>query len=109
MKTHLSGRCPLRETPEASAAFHEYAALEDRSLENLAKARHAKLEEQARIQGHTRPIPTINTLLSQFKKWSTAHGWQERVKVYDAQQIEKERVKRQKAIDMMNERHSQIG
>jgi hypothetical protein len=80
---------PMKETPKAAKAFEEYCAMEDRSLR--------KLEDKT------------GTKLSQLGVWSREHNWQERIKVYDAEQVEKERVERQKAIQKMNQRHAMIG
>ena len=80
----------MRETPKAAKAFEEYCAMGDeRSLRAL--------EDK------------IGTKLSQLGTWSREHKWQERVKVYDAAQVEQERKKREREIAKMNERHAMIG
>lgn len=86
----------MRETPKASAAYAEYAAMgPTRSL--------AKLFEQLR---QTNPkSPPIETL----KAWSAAHGWQERVKDHDAAIIADKEAQRLAAIERMNERHALLG
>ncbi len=98
----------MRETPEAARAFEEYYDLgDDRSLLLLAEARHQKL--QALNQGDTKKTPTAATLLRHFKEWSVEHKWQERIIARDRAQAEKERKKRLKAIQQMNDRHALIG
>jgi hypothetical protein len=85
----VSEQRPMKETPKAAKAFEEYCAMQDRSLR--------KLEDKT------------GTKLSQLGVWSREHNWQERIKIYDAEQVEKERVERQKAIQKMNQRHAMIG
>ncbi len=86
-----------QETPEAAAGYAEYAAMgQGRSLEGLV---------QQRVQNGSKASRRLATI----KEWSSKYNWQERIKLYDAAQIERERVKRQKAIDAMNDRHAMIG
>ncbi len=100
----------MRETPEASLAFERYYDLhEDRTLALLAQTMHREITAQQNSQGSTKLIPTEATLLSRLKKWSTEHRWQERVIERDKAQAERERKKRAKALEAMNERHAQIG
>jgi hypothetical protein len=98
----------MRETPEAARAFEEYYDLgEDRTLLLLARKR---LQEMiTKNQDTTKKLPTTATILANIKKWSTEHKWQERIVVRDRAQAEKERKKRLKAIQAMNERHALIG
>lgn len=87
----------MRETPKAAAAYEEYAAMgPSRSLRKLAE----KLN-----QTNSKPIATEATLMA----WSSEHGWQERVKLYDAERIEEKRRKQEAEIEKMNERHALIG
>lgn len=80
----------MRETPRAAAAYEEYAAMgPSRSLRKLADK--------------------SGTKLAQLGEWSTEHGWQERVKLYDAERIEERRQKQEAEIEKMNERHALIG
>lgn len=91
----------MRETPQAAAAYHEYAALgPDRSLRALA--------EKLRQDGGK-----VTARLRTLEQWSSTHHWQERVKLYDAARIEEARrereAKRNAEIEKMNERHALIG
>lgn len=90
----------MRETPQAAAAFEQYYDLEDRTLENLA---------QQLYQKQSKPIPTLATHLSRLKKWSAAHGWQERVIARGQEEAARLRKKKDKKIEAMNERHAMIG
>lgn len=83
----------MDETPKAAAAYAEYEAMGvSRSL--------AKLAEQH--QQYAKSIPLL-------KRWSSEHHWQERVKAFDLAQIEAKRLERERQIELMNERHAQIG
>lgn len=85
-----------QETPKAYAAFLEYCALGPvRSLEKLATT------------WKTYGKPTAN--LRQLETWSSAHKWQDRVKLYDAERAEEKRLKNEAAIDAMNERQALMG
>ena len=87
----------MRETPQAAAAYNEYAALgPDRSLRKLAD----KLGQSGGKPG---------AKLSTLELWSSQHRWQERVKVYDAARAEERRRKHDADIERMNERHAAIG
>jgi hypothetical protein len=98
----------MRETPEASLAFEQYYDLgEDRSLALLAQKKRQEII--AENQDATRKIPTEAALLTNLKKWSSEHKWQERVIARDRASAERERRKRDKAIEAMNERHAMIG
>jgi len=80
----------MRETPQAAAAYHEYAAMgPERSLRALSDK--------------------TGTKLAQLGVWSSTHRWQERCKLYDAERIEERRRKRDADIERMNERHALIG
>jgi ethanolamine ammonia-lyase large subunit len=87
----------MRETPKAAAAFEEYAAMgPSRSLRKLAE-KHS--ESTAKAQQISR----------QLAEWSSAHRWQERVRRYDADRIEEQRVKKDAAIEAMNEVQATLG
>lgn len=86
----------VRETPKSLEAFAEYCALEDRSLEKLAK-----------IWRRSNGKPASN--LRQLQEWSRLNGWQQRVADYDVAKIKDREAKKQAAIDAMNERQAAIG
>lgn len=77
------------ESPKAAAAFARYCVQPDRSLRKLADE--------------------TGTKLAQLGKWSRLFDWQERVKQYDTELIERQaaakRKARDKAIEDMNQRH----
>lgn len=100
----------MKETPDAALAFERYYDEgEDRSLAKLAKKMHQEILEKQVSQGYTKRSPTVATVLAQLKRWSTEHGWQEKVIARDRKRAENERKKRDKAIEDMNLRHAQIG
>ncbi len=83
----------MRETPQAAQAFEDYYDLgDDRSIRKLAES-------------NQKYIKSVSKLL----KWSTEHGWQERVKVRDRERAEAKRKKHDAEIEEMNKRHTQIG
>lgn len=87
----------MRETPKASAAFHEYCLLgPSRSLRKLADRLH---------QFTPKSPPGIDTL----KMWSSEHNWQERVKEFDKEQAEERLRKQQQEIEKMNQEHALLG
>lgn len=97
-------RLPQRETRQAAAAYATYAALgPDRSLSKLAEhqwqSKGAKGERE-------RAIRSIRT---QLGLWSSQHRWQERVKEYDRQQIEKKRRQRDAELEKLNEEQAKYG
>src|SRR5579884_3930561 len=80
----------MRETPKASAAFLEYAAMgPERSLRKLADK--------------------MGTTLAQLGTWSREHRWQERAMQYDKERAEEKRRKQEAELEKMNERHAMIG
>jgi hypothetical protein len=89
---------PKRETPKAAAAFAVYCTLgpTNRSLKALA--------------AHLGKSPGYESILS---RWSKEFRWQERVKKYDLDLIERkaesERKKHEQEIEQMNDRHASIG
>lgn len=86
-------RSPLRETPRAAAALSDYLLLgPDRSLEKLVK--------------HYGKKPSY---VRQLQRWSSAFHWQERVRIFDAEEAEKRRKKNAEAIERMNEEQALIG
>lgn len=92
---------PMRETPDAVKAFEEYYDLGDgRSLDLLA---------QQRYQRQAKPKPTVPTILSRLKVWSSAHHWQDRLVQREQEEAEKARKKRTRQVEKMNERHILIG
>lgn len=96
----------MKETSIAFRAFERYYDLGDgRTLEKLAYQIQAD-QKQTKSRPKEQTIPTI---LAQLKKWSVAHGWQDRIIERDRAEAEKEREKRNKAIQAMNERHALIG
>jgi hypothetical protein len=100
----------MRETPDSALAFERYYDLgEDRTLALLAQKMRQEMIRQQQILRDTKPIPTEATLLSRYKKWSKAHKWQEHVIQRDRAQAEKDRKKRLKAIEQMNDEHSLFG
>lgn len=87
----------MHETPRAAAAFEEYAAMgSSRSLRKLAKQRDKSGTKAGQI-------------LKQLGKWSSDHGWQERVRQYDKERIEEKRLQREAEIEEMNARHAEVG
>ncbi len=105
----LSFRKPVpKESPKAAAAFEQYYDLgEDRSLLLLAQKRRQELI--AKNQSATKSLPSEASLLANLKKWSVTHHWQERVKDYDAKEVEKKRKKRQAELEKMDDQHAIIG
>ncbi len=86
-----------KETPRAAAAFADYCALgPGRSLAKLA-ARNGDTPSK------------IRSLKRQYEAWSSEHGWQERVKLYDRERAEERRLKLEAEIEAMNARHAGIG
>lgn len=89
---------PAKETPKASAAFAEYAAIgHDRSLDRLAGI--------LAIRYHRNKT----TVQRQLQDWSRWWNWQERVIEYDRGVIEEKRKQREAAIEQMNEEHAKFG
>lgn len=83
----------MKETPQAAQAFEDYYNLgDDRSIRKLAES-------------NQKYIKSVSKLL----KWSTEHGWQERVKARDRERAEDKRKKHDAEIQAMNERHAKIG
>jgi hypothetical protein len=101
----------MSETPAAAKAFEQYYDLgDDRSLEMLARRMHQEsLDAQSENQDGTKHVPSVTGILSQLKKWSSSHEWQDRIVAKERAYAEQERKKKQKDIDKMNERHAQIG
>lgn len=93
-----------RETAKAAAAFAEYCALgDDRSL--------VKLAEQRCIEAHARgeKIGSAHSVKNQLGVWSSKYGWQERVKLYDRELIEKKRKQRERELEKLNEDQAKYG
>lgn len=78
-----------QETPKATSAFREYCALgEARSLAKLAQM-----------------LGKSGGYVGQLERWSSAYGWVERAKLYDAERAQEKQRKRDAALEEMNERH----
>src|SRR5258708_1707258 len=85
------------ESPRALAAFDAYCELgPDRSL--------AKLRERYSQIG-SKSIPTLAT----FKRWSSDHNWQARVKKFDHDQALARQKRRARQLDEMLDRQAQQG
>lgn len=83
----------MKETTRAAQAFEDYYDLgDDRSLRKLAGSN----------QKYSKHIANL-------MKWSTEHGWQERVKARDRERAEAKRKKHDAEIEEMDRRHAQIG
>lgn len=120
--TTTSHRKPhaMKETPKAARAFEQYYQMgEDRTLAALAGKLHQEARRAAgeakqagtpgQNQDATGALPSEAAILSQLKKWSATHDWQERVIARDAAAYERDRRKRERAIEKMNEEHALLG
>lgn len=87
------------ESTRAAAAFDEYCAMGiGRSLAKLA----TRLKT---LPGWHPPVPALHTL----EGWSSAYGWQERVRAYDAAKAEERAARRERQIEAMNRRQAKTG
>jgi len=75
-----------QETPKALAAFRDYCELG--SYRSLAKL-NGKYGKNA-------------SYIRQLEKWSTQNNWQERVKAFDAEQVEIEATRKRAGIEQSN-------
>lgn len=80
------------ETPKAAQAFQEYCLLEDRSLAKLAQKYGRK-----------------PSYIRQLQRWSSDYQWQDRVKQYDAEQVEERKRKREAELAKMDLEHALMG
>ena len=97
----------MSETPDAARAFEQYYDLgDDRSLELLAKRMY---QDMTQNQTGTKQVPKIAAIVSQLKKWSSAHKWQNQVIERDRAKIEVVRKKRDAEIAKMNDEHALLG
>lgn len=90
----------------------------EQNKKETAKAKHAY--ELYAAMGYDRSLPALAVQIGKkpvyarmLQKWAKQFHWNDRLKEYDAQQIEKEkerqRRKREEEIERMNERHAAIG
>lgn len=93
-----------RESPEAARAFEAYYDLgDDRRLSALAEVYWQRSDK---TRDHEK---FINSRVSQFKKWSSWHKWQNRVIEYDRKAAERKHKKREREQERMNEAHAELG
>src|SRR5690242_18676524 len=86
---------PAKETARAAAAYTEYAAMgPTRNLRALAKHLSA-------TWGGTEAAKLMT-----LGAWSSAHGWQERVKAYDRERAEERARRREAEREAMDDRQA---
>lgn len=87
------------ETPRAAAAFQIYAAMGmGRSIVKLHRELQANLNWSSKVPA-----------LRRLEEWSSAHKWQERVKAYDAERIEEDRLAKEALKEQTNREHYDLG
>ncbi len=100
----------MRETPQAAKAFEQYYLLGDeRTLAKLAHDIYGQNHESASVVPNQETFQNISGILSQLKKWSAAHKWQERVIERDRAAFYRLEKKLERDRERMNERHAAIG